>query len=183
MRRTDARGLTMLVLGSTLALGGCASTLSIPDLRRITISSEPSGATILANGEEIGVTPLAIVPDKVFPPGVDWQNLEYRAMGVLTVRKVGCKPYSVHVNDAVLSKNVAVHLDCSPVAQNQTPVPAAPAVVAVPAAPGQSSPAAENTVPAESVADRLRRVDALYRQGLITKKEYQAVRQRILNQL
>ncbi|HEB80441.1 MAG TPA: PEGA domain-containing protein, partial [Chromatiales bacterium] len=125
----------LLFVCAALLLSGC-SVLPVPDLRTVTIRSDPPGAEVLANGETIGTTPLTIVPDKVFRPRVDWQNLEYRAMGVLALRKAGCKLYSERVNDAVLSKDITVKLDCSaPVAAAPAGSTAASAVTMPPAQP------------------------------------------------
>lgn len=172
----------LLFVCAALLLGGC-SVLPVPDLRSVTIRSDPPGAEVLANGETIGTTPLTIVPDKVFRPRVDWQNLEYRAMGVLALRKAGCKLYSERVNDAVLSKDITVKLDCSAsvaTAPAASPPTAASAVTMPPApAPG----ATMVTAPALGVEARLRRLEKLYKDGLITEKEYRSIRARILNRL
>lgn len=177
----------LLFVCAALLLGGC-SVLPVPDLRRVTIRSDPPGAEVLANGETIGATPLAIVPDKVFRPRVDWQNLEYRAMGVLALHKAGCKPYSERVNDAVLSKDITVKLDCSvPVAVAPAASPpgsTAASAVTVPAAqPAPAPGAATVTAFALGVEARLRRLEKLYKDGLITEKEYRSIRARILNRL
>lgn len=154
------------VLSSAAALPGCSNV--IKEHRTTTITSDPTGATVLASGVEIGVTPLTIRPDEAFPPR--FVGFEYRAAGTLMLKKDGCKPYSQQVDDAVLSKTIHVNLDCDP--SYQAPQPAAGP------APHMQSPAMR-----EDFAARLRRLDDLKKQGLISEQEYQQLRRKILNEL
>lgn len=152
--------------GVLLVLAGCAS---LPGERgTIAISSDPAGATVYASGVKVGETPLRIVPDKVFPPR--FVGLSYRAYGMLVVKKPGCKEYSRPVNDYVLSKDIHVHLQCKPSSR--------PAAATRPAPRGSQKPAA-----AGSIELRLRRLEALRKDGLITEQEYRSIRKRILNGL
>lgn len=173
------RGAFVCACVASVSVAGCSN---IPiDLRHITIRSDPPGAEVLANNKKLGVTPLTIVPDHDFPPAMDWQNLEYRAMGELTVRKPGCQPYSEPVNDAVLSKDIMVRLECT--AQPPAVVPTAvPTRAPAPAAPAHA-PTPRVHAPLLSAAQRLRRLERLRKDGLITDKEYREIRARILNGL
>lgn len=182
--RRRLRGAFLGVCAVPLLFAGCAE---VPiDLRHITIRSDPPGAEVLANDKAIGVTPLAIVPDHDFPPAMDWNTLQYRAMGTLTVRKAGCRPFSEQVNDGVLSKDIMVRLDCA-ASSAATKPPAAPKSRAADRSPAAARPAAgrHGIVPAPtlSVAQRLRRLERLRKDGLITAKEYHEIRARILNGL
>lgn len=182
------RGVLLLTAGVSVLSAGCSS---VPiDLRRIAIRSDPPGAEVLANGKKIGVTPLTIVPDRDFPPVMDWSNLVYQAKGVLTLRKAGCKPYSEPVNDSVLSKDISVRLDCSgPVAaapaQSEPPAPSVPPAVAPVSSGTEPRPAVRPAVPRHrlSVEARLRRLEKLHKDGLITDREYRTIRERILSGL
>ena len=156
---------TGTVFACSICLGGCAAGLGASS--RVTIASEPAGASIFANGVARGVTPQSVVRDEVFPP--HWKGTEYRVDGVLTLRKAGCEPYTTSVNDVVLSKDVMVHLRC--------PAESAPGVEPAAAAP----PGSPASGPSDEAAARLRNLDALHKQGLVTDEEYRRIRQRILD--
>lgn len=152
--------------GVLLVTAGCASLAGAE--RTISISSDPPGAVVYASGVKVGETPLRIVPDKVFPPR--FVGLTYRAYGTLVIKKPGCKAYRRQVNDYVLSKDIHTRLQCNP---NYHPAPSTGS-----AATGSRKPAA-----AGSVAFRLRRLESLRKDGLITEQEYRSIRRRILQGL
>ncbi len=157
---------------AALGLAGCSSV--VKEQRTTTIDSDPAGAIVLASGVEIGATPVTVRPDEVFPPR--FVGFEYRASGTLTVKKPGCKTFSEQVNDAVLSRDIHVKLDCDP---NYRPSPTASAETR----PATSAPASPAARPDASIAARLQRLDALRKRGLITADEYQQIRKKILNEL
>ena len=170
--RVEARGLGALAMAAALlSLSGCAGLVT--HKKTISISSKPSGAAVYANGAKVGKTPLAIVPDQVFPPR--FVGMSYRAFGTLAIRKAGCEEYTRQVNDYVLSKDIHVKLKCNP---DYHP-PAAES------SPVESSGngASGNGKAHDSVAFRLRRLEALHKDGLITDQEYHAIRKRILSGL
>ena len=149
-----------------LTLQGC---LSIP----VNIRSEPSGATVLANGEVIGTTPMQIYADRVFPhqrKGLDWHR-----QGTLTLERPGCTPETMEVDNDLLKRSLTVDLECRPDAPVIT---TSQAVAARPAAAPQPA-----TRPSGGTAQRLQDVEELRRQGLISVDEYQSIRRRILEQL
>ena len=152
-------------LGATalaLTLQGC---LSIP----VNIRSEPSGATVLANGKMIGTTPMQIYADRVFPhqrKGLDWHR-----EGTLTLERPGCTPETMQVDNDLLKRSLTVDLECRP----DAPVVTTPRAVAA-----QSAAAARSS---GGTAQRLQEVEELRRQGLISVDEYQSIRRRILEQL
>ena len=156
-------------LGATavaLTLQGC---LSIP----VNIRSEPSGATVLANGKMIGTTPMQIYADRVFPhqrKGLDWHR-----EGTLTLERPGCTPETMQVDNDLLKRSLTVDLECRPDAPVVTRSGAVPAQAA--AAPRPA------TRPSGGTAQRLKEVEELRRQGLISVDEYQSIRRRILEQL
>ena len=155
----------ILILGlvmSTLYITACASD------RLVTIDSSPQGADVIADGKKIGVTPMKIIPDDVFPPR--WIGASYMVKGNLELVKQDCEPLSMEVNDAVLSKPVNKELKC---AQQSSVVPA------VAAEPASSPEQKTNT----NVEQRLEKLKGLHDKGLITDQEFQTQRQRILNEL
>ena len=150
----------------TLGAAGCVGPLrGAASAHAIRVISDPPGATVLADGRELGTTPLTIRPGEVFP--ARFVGREYRYVGTLTLRRPGCKPWSVQVNDAVLAKDVVARLECAPGAAAP-----APARTQAPAAGGE-----------DPVAVRLRRAKRLHDEGLITDEEYRALRRRILESL
>jgi hypothetical protein len=171
------RRLSGLLLGGglILLLQGCGGMPSIK------VDSDPAGATVLASGRQIGTTPLTIVPDEAFPPR--FVGGSYRAVGDLVIEKPGCERYRKKVNDFVLSRDISVKLKCDPSAMQAPAATSAPATTSAPnAAP---RPPAASAAPAGSgnVRQRLKALEGLKRDGLITEQEYNTIRQRILNSL
>lgn len=150
------------IVGLAITVVGCSNP--IKNSRSITIASTPSGAHVLASGVEIGVTPLTIVPDEVFAP--QFVGFSYRAVGTLNIKKNGCETFSEQVNDAVLSKDINVKLVCDSRART------------LPAKTSTPHPA-----PSTSIEQRLRRLQQLHDQGLISDDEYRSIRKRILSAL
>jgi hypothetical protein len=155
------------VAALALALQGC---MSVP----VNLRSEPAGATVLANGKAIGTTPMRIDPDRFFPQerkGLGW----YRD-GTLTLERPGCTPKSMAVDNDTLKRSLTVELECRP---------DAPVLITPNAAPSQTGTATRSTTApaAGGTAERLKELDGLRRQGLITTEEYQSIRRRILDQL
>ncbi len=120
-----------------LSLSGCSSLGDIApgSKQTITLQSDPPGATVLADGAEIGITPLTFSPADAFRAGFTGGSsglLAYRYVGKLVVKKPGCTDYVTEVDDNILSKDIDVKLECDPdyraPAVPAATVPAAPAV-------------------------------------------------------
>jgi len=136
--------------------------------RIITVSSSPSGATIRANGKKLGETPLKVNIDKSFPS--TWVRAEdygivYRVSGTLTIEKTGCDEYTVPVSHTAPADDINVALVCT----EEKPTPS-PAETAKP-------------VISENMEQRLKKLDKLYRDGVISTDEYNQHRNRILDEL
>jgi len=172
----------------------------------ITIRSEPPQATVLADGTDIGTTPLTFKPADAFRSGFSSGKeglLAYHYVGKLIVKKPGCKDFVTRVDDNILSKDIDVKLECDP---NYRP-PAPPAAVA-PAVPATAAPATQPAMPASTAApatqpampastaapaaqpampanavERLQRIEALHDKGLISDSEYRDLRKRVLDTL
>jgi hypothetical protein len=183
-------GLTALLL-TTVTLAGCSSYGggAAGSGLQITINSDPQGATVLANGDEIGVTPLTINPGNHYRAsftsgGSSGGIVVFRYVGTLAVKKPGCKDYSTQVNDYILSKDIDVKLECDPAyrpvaAQPVTPAPAAvPAAVATPATPVKQPDLAGG-----DAKERLLRIESLYEEGLLSDDEYLSLRKRVMDGL
>lgn len=163
MLGANHKGLVASCVYAAMALTAACSG-AVKEARTTTISSDPSGATVLASGVPIGVTPITVRPDDVFPPR--FVGFEYRAAGTLSIEKPGCKTYRRQVNDAVLSEDVHVRLECDP--NFESP---------------QVEPSPASGTPEDGFAARLRRLQQLKQQGLITPSEYRQLRQKVLDQL
>ncbi|WP_295880854.1 hypothetical protein [uncultured Thiohalocapsa sp.] len=160
--RIGALGVATLAL----ALQGC---LSVP----VNLRSEPAGATVRANGKAIGTTPMQITADRVFPAkrrGIGWER-----EGTLTLERPGCTPKTLEVDNDTLKRSLTVDLECRPDA------PAVVSTGATPAPTPAAAPAAPS--PTGATAQRLRELEGLRSQGLITEAEYQSIRRRILDRL
>lgn len=170
---------------------------------RITITSSPPGATILAEGNEIGTTPMRIRPGEFFPTrftsgdGESEGIITLRYVGTLALKKDGCRTYSTQVNDYILSRDISVPLECSPGHHPDTragsepqptvtgtqPVPAA--ATTRPSSPSQPAVPVQDAGPVsdKDASQRLRQIELLYEQGLLSDEEYVELRKRVLDTL
>ena len=154
--------IVWIILISSVLLMSCATS------RVVTIDSQPQGASIIANGKEIGKTPLKIEPDEIFPPR--WIGGSYMVEGKLELKKSECDSVSMKVNDAVLSNDISQKLACSDKQINQSNTSA--------------KPQDENALPKnEIITQRLENLNQLHKKGLVTDEEFKSQRQRILNDL
>lgn len=153
----------LLLIVTAGAVTACGS------LSAITINSDPPGATVRALGRDLGATPVKIAPDQAFPPR--FVGGSYRAVGRLEIDKPGCKPYNKDVNDAMLSKDIMVKLKCGPGAASTTQKPVGRRAVS------------RGDHKTRNVRERLMTLEGLRKDGLVTEKEYQAIRKRILGGL
>ena len=134
--------------------------------RAIQLVSDPPGASVFLAGDELGVTPLEVVPADSFESG--FSGLSYRYKGKLVFKKPGCEPYTKQLNDAVAKQDIHVSLMCDP--DYRAPAPA-------PAVGGDSVGASGD------YETRLKRIESLHDQGLISDDEYETLRKRILDHL
>jgi hypothetical protein len=168
---------------SLLLLQGCGGVR-----KGITIDSRPQGADILADGKNIGKTPLLIKQDDVFPP--HWYGRTYMVKGNLEIQKEGCEGFNMEVNDFVLSKDINANLKCNPgMMQSNAPaaVPAAgkPEVEQAVPASSKAEPGAvkKSTSASNEIEQRLSRLKDLRDRGVITAEEYAEQRKRILESI
>ncbi len=182
--------LVGLLSSLLLLLQGCGS-----GRKGITIDSDPQGADILADGKNIGKTPMLIKQDDVFPP--HWYGRSYMVKGTLEIQKEGCEGVSMEVNDLVLSKDIRKSLTCkpgmtqkAPVAEKpakqkpvtQMPTPQRAAPVAAPTT-GKPQPATKASRVEDEIEKRLSRLKGLRDRGVISSKEYTEQRKRILESI
>ena len=144
----------VILLGSVLLMS-CESN------RVVTIDSQPQGASVIADGREIGKTPLEIVADEEFPPR--WIGGNYMVKGNLQLKKPECESVSIKVNDSVLSNDISQKLTCSDKVDTQANTPANPVN--------------------DTITQRLEKLNELQKKGLVTDEEYKTQKLRILNEL
>ncbi len=151
-----------VILVSSVLLMSCESN------RVVTVDSYPQGAHVIANGKDIGKTPLKIEPDDVFPPR--WFGSNYTVKGKLEFKKPECELVSIKINDSILSKDISQQLTCSDKQVTQTNAPA--------------NLQNKKALPMnDNIPQRLEKLTQLHRKGLVTDKEYKTQRLRILNEL
>ena len=176
--------ISLFVL-SFLVIQGCGS-----GKKGITIDSDPQGANVVADGKNIGITPVHIKQDEVFPP--HWYGSSYKVKGKLEISKDGCEGFNMEVNDLVLSKDIKANLKCKPgaVQPMSEPAPVSEKMETKKAKPVSATPApvpvkAEPSKPAldEGIEQRLAKLKSLRDRGVITADEYSAQRKRILDSL
>ena len=76
----------------------------------ITIASEPSGANVFAMGERVGITPLVIRQEVVFP--LTYKSEKADLYGTIILRKAGCKDFQQRVSSADYRYGIIAKLDC-----------------------------------------------------------------------
>lgn len=156
-------------LVSLLFAGGCSSNLTQGTPETIAVQSTPA-ATVVVMGQALGTTPMAVPVKAVFPSS--YPPEQEALYGRIILKKEGCADYMTTVSGKVLSRGIKAELECG--------APKTPA-----AAPAQATepPTSIPAAPVHSPSQRLRQLDDVYKQGLISDEEYRQLRQRILDTL
>lgn len=157
-----------LPLVALLITGGCSGPLTQGTPETLSVRSEPA-ATVLVMGRDMGMTPQTIPVKAVFPAA--YPPEQESLYGRITLQREGCKDYVATVSGKVLSRGLDVQLDCDATAQPATPT----AAVTGPTQVTEPAPV--------SASQRLRQLEDIHRQGLISDEEYRQLRQRILDTL
>ena len=163
MQRKQYRRFACCAMALSLALAtesSSAAGLTRPN--EIEVASDPPGAAVYAAGKRLGVTPLTVRQQDVFP--VVFPPEQQDVYGTLLLSKEGCKEQTVRVSNAVIWKGVNVKLDCGQ------------AELAKPRAGGPGAPL-------PTIKERLLRLNELRDQGLVSEEEYQDIRRKILGEL
>lgn len=176
----DVRRPSCLLAPLVIALAsGCAPMGAKPG--RVDVTSDPAGAEVYAMGSKVGVTPLTLDQDVIFP--LTYPSEKQALYGVVELRKAGCADARQRVSTRALARGIHVKLDCGTAARVETPAPRQ-AQPAPPAAPVNAhvppTPAAKEK---PGIELRLRQVQDLRDKGLITEQEAQEIRRRILDEL
>jgi hypothetical protein len=155
---------------------GCAPMGAKPG--RVDVTSDPAGADVYAMDSKVGVTPLTLDQDVIFP--LTYPSEKRALYGVVELRKAGCADARQSVSTRALARGIHVKLDCgaaSPATPASSRAQPAPPPVNAQVPP---TPAAKEK---PGVELRLRQVKDLRDKGLITEQEAQEIRQRILDEL
>lgn len=153
------RPLFTITLAGVLGSACSTHTMFYADPTRFNVSSTPSGATVYVMGEPLGVTPLDIRKEQIFPGTYPSQlQNEY---GIVTLEYQGCETYRKTINNTILEDGLNAKLKCQ----------------------DTRAPAAIKVVPPITVKQRLQELKSLFDEGLITKQEYTDRRKAILNDL
>ena len=159
------------VLFSLLLASACSSTDGGINLIQtqsagnnpINIESEPAGAEVYVMGEKIGVTPLKINPQDVFP--ITYPKEKESFYGKVTLKKAGCSDFTKTVSMQITNVGLHAQLQCGITNPASSPTTkAAPAI-------------------SESVEQRLEKIKDLLNKGLITEEDAKKARARVLNDL
>jgi hypothetical protein len=157
-----------LALFSLVLATGCSSPGGVSNLfpsagdNPMKIESDPPGAEVYVMGEKVGVTPLQITRDQVFPN--IYPKDKVALYGKVMIRKAGCADYTGTVSTQVSSYGLHAKLDCG----GNKPAPAAAGISS-----GSS----------ETAEQRLGKIKDLLDKGLISEDEAKKARERILNEL
>lgn len=162
-RRRHAGGALGLLALATLS--ACGGIVLFPSSSGSThVESVPSGAEVFVMGQRVGVTPLELEDARAFPMRYP---PEQRALyGRVVLRKEGCREYVVPLSVEASNHGIVAQLDCggSSAAAGGPPV----------AAPAESS---------APLDERLRSIDTLAEQGLISTEERRRTRARVLEEV
>lgn len=175
-------GLTFWMLSTAMLLPACGSVPLLPALGKqadkLDITSDPLGAEVYVMGARVGVTPLTLDQERVFP--VVYPREQQSLYGVVELRKPGCTTQSVKVGTKTVTKGVQIKLACGEAA---VPVVAVPALRQSAAVPTLEQTVREVSRDYSTYATRLRQIIELREKGLITEQESREIRQRILGEL
>ena len=164
--------IKVLLISAVITLQGCSSP-TVEEEVPASVTSNPSGAEVYANGQKLGETPLHYKLYKAFPAG--WKNMMYQAQGELVVKMDGCEDFTLQVNDYVLSRPVHAELVCSDKITSDAKSRGNLEV--------KSPVSGSFASPQSDIEHRLNELEDLYERGVITTEEYSETRERILNEI
>ena len=175
-------------------LPACTGIGGVSGEMPLRVETQPSGATVYVMGEAVGVTPLEITQNQLYPAAYDAGKTEL--YGKIVIRKPACEAFSQRIKYQDFPKGLQVTLKCgdgaeqnngsaaaeiAPV-QQQSRQPVTPQPPEQPDKPMEST-AAETQPANPSIKARLQRLENLRTEAVISEEEYRAARKRILNDL
>jgi len=148
---------SLLLAAGCSSAGGAGNLFAVAGDKPIKLESIPPGADVYVMGEKVGVTPLQISRDKVFPNL--YPKEKESLYGRVTLRKAGCLDFTRTISTEIGNNGLHAQLDC-----------------------GDKNPAAAPRN-SETVEQRLDKIKELQSKGLITEDEAKQARERILKEL
>ena len=150
-----------------LLISACSgNTLAPKNSNEILVNSEPSAASVYVMGKLAGITPVAIDSASIFP--VVYQPDDAQDFGYITLTHRDCSDKKIKISTRMISDGLKVSLDC--LTKEEEPV-------------ADISLQAEKHVVERTVNQRLKELQALKDDGLISEQEYQEIRSKILESL
>ncbi|ARK12245.1 PEGA domain-containing protein [Fibrivirga algicola] len=178
--RKPAEGLALLAAGVALLSSCSSSTL---------ISSQPAGAKLFVNGQYKGTTPYEYSDTKIVGSTTDLRLEKdgFEPLQVPLVRNERADAGAIVGGVFLLfpflwtMKYDPDHTyQLRPLPDTGRSIPTSPASTAVPLY-GVPNATAPQTVSSSSKADRLREIKKLYDEKILTEKEYEAEKKKILD--
>lgn len=127
---------------------------AMPNGESLRVDSEPQGAEIFVMGERVGTTPAEVSRRAIFPNV--YPKEKEQLYGLVVLRKAGCQEFQTAVSAEKLKRGIDVKLKCEQPEGAGTP---------------------------KEIRGRLKRLDELRSEGVISEEEYREQRRRILGEL
>lgn len=142
-------------------MSACSQTPSlVGGDNKITVSSEPAGASVYVMGEVVGTTPVVVDVGAVYP--LTYAPELQGDYGRIMLKHAGCEDRIITVSSRMINSGLNTKLDC---------------------VAAEAPPVTKPVLVDKTVTQRLQELQLLKEQGLITDEEYQTIRQRILQSL
>ena len=153
------KSIRFFICALILLLPACGGNSLAPRYdNEIPVNSEPSGVAVYVMGEMVGVTPVLIDSNNVFPAVYLPEDDGY---GHITLRHEGCLDKKIKISPRMISEGVKASLDCSV----------------------KESKNVDGQALEKPVKQRLKELQSLKDEGLISEQEYQKIRNTILKSL
>jgi len=162
------RSVKAFVLLNLVLMAGCSSMdggnlFPAAGDDPIQIESDPTGAAVYVMGEKVGVTPLKIRKQDVFPN--IYPREKESLYGRVTLKKEGCSDFTRTVNAEISNRGLRAQLVCGDTK------------------PASPKPSGDVPRISETLEQRLDKIRDLLNKGLITEEEAKQARERVLNDL
>jgi hypothetical protein len=145
----------------TVLLSACSgNALFSHNNEYLSVSTIPAGASVFVMQKEQGITPTKINTRLFFPVTFPADRVE--DYGRITLKHEGCEDKSLMVNAAMISQGLALKLNCEQGIQSSTVMTESSTI---------------------SIKKRLKQLQALRDENLISDSEFEKHRQRILQDL
>jgi hypothetical protein len=166
----------ILTLGTyQLLTAGCTGVTSLSGDETLSIKSQPTSASVFIMDKKVGVTPLEIRQETLYPTTYDPAKQDQ--YGTVTLKHEGCADYTQHIGYRELAKDMDISLVCGEANEKLMAEPS----VSDSDTRSNHPDAKRQPMQKKAVKQRLIELDQLKQEGLISPEEYRSIRQRILN--